>query len=597
MSKIEDITTELTQEIEKIVRENAIEFQEILKHFPTELSLTQKGVTFEDINNRAMDSSYLPFSYEVTKEGLIFLLGTPEILRLLQNESFNTVKKLTISSRFLGSVKDVEKFPEVEELNIKDYCRLSKEELDFISQYTKIKKITTSSLFETSREIEGEENTITVSLPKQKIQYKNILLEEPKSDYNTRSLSITIHNSRNLKELKTFLKRLNISMDDLSEIYLNDQSTKDRFSYPLAKFHMENGKINQIDIMTEDYQTIEDLLKEIKEENLSPTKISLRLENRSDKKLSRIEKIAGNLPIEINYGAAVSTTLDNFSSMRASLDWYKSLVEGENLSPLEKTLYLYDIVKSFSYRESTENKKDARYIPEIMQTGNIVCVGYTALLKELLQEESIPAIGFSVTIKNEDYESYHQRLLVNLEDMKYNIHGIFSLDATWDSNKGPIYSIKNEEGEEVLTYHPKKTEHPEKIYDSLSLYQNFLVPYTDYEIQYPNNTKPYIFWQLDYKNNQTTEEPPSYMVKIEAEQLIPDGTIQQAIKIATESKRPSLEILREALKIVREKEGYNPSTVNEVVEDTLEINEKLADKEGTKFFSPTITQETAKTIN
>ena len=170
MSKIEDITKELTQEIEKIVRENAIEFQEILKHFPEQLSLTQKGVTFEDINNRAMDSSYLPFSYEVTKEGLIFLLGTPEILRLLQNESFNTVKKLTISSRFLGSVKDVEKFPEVEELNIKDYCRLSKEELDFISQYTKIKKITTSSLFETFREIEGKENTITVTFPEKKIQ-------------------------------------------------------------------------------------------------------------------------------------------------------------------------------------------------------------------------------------------------------------------------------------------------------------------------------------------------------------------------------------------------------------------------------------------
>ena len=50
--------------------------------------------------------------------------------------------------------------------------------------------------------------------------------------------------------------------------------------------------------------------------------------------------------------------------MRATLDYYKSLIEDKNLSPLEKATFGYDIIKSFVYNEvkEDENKSISRNI-------------------------------------------------------------------------------------------------------------------------------------------------------------------------------------------------------------------------------------------
>lgn len=121
-------------------------------------------------------------------------------------------------------------------------------------------------------------------------------------------------------------------------------------------------------------------------------------------------------------------------------------IRESNLSPYEKYLAVYNIVKNFKpYKEEGIFSANSRTITGILNTDFMVCVGFSLLLNVLLHKVGIPSYkigvkadtsydkGFTMEEKSTELGA-HARNIVKIDDDKYGIHGIFVADATWDNN-------------------------------------------------------------------------------------------------------------------------------------------------------------------
>lgn len=165
---------------------------------------------------------------------------------------------------------------------------------------------------------------------------------------------------------------------------------------------------------------------------------------------------------------------------------YSIIKPAKNLSPFEKYIYAYDIVKRFKKyatpkkdNKNADNLSDSKYndiisssrdLYQILDNDYIVCVGFSNLLSDLLTKLGIDNIGLSVEVdltakkamkqlnipkdewkKKNPEEKHklitnqqlyipkndfvgHKRLLVNIKDDKYGIDGIYVSDPTWDND-------------------------------------------------------------------------------------------------------------------------------------------------------------------
>lgn len=120
-----------------------------------------------------------------------------------------------------------------------------------------------------------------------------------------------------------------------------------------------------------------------------------------------------------------------------------------NLSPLEKYLYAYNIVKQFKeYKENEDDLLASRDIYDILDNDYMVCVGYAKLLSDLCAKLDIKCDEISVGVnvgfdKTENEEVIardnlvenggHARAAVYINDPKYGINGIYFADPTWDN--------------------------------------------------------------------------------------------------------------------------------------------------------------------
>ncbi len=130
----------------------------------------------------------------------------------------------------------------------------------------------------------------------------------------------------------------------------------------------------------------------------------------------------------------------------------ENMVKGaEGLSPLEKYLYVYNIVKQYKeYNENEEDKGASRDLYQILQNEYMVCVGFSTMLVDLCTRVGIPACSISTAVDvsydksdagKEQLEipkpmekGYHARTQVYIKDPKYKIDGYYLADATWDNN-------------------------------------------------------------------------------------------------------------------------------------------------------------------
>lgn len=137
-------------------------------------------------------------------------------------------------------------------------------------------------------------------------------------------------------------------------------------------------------------------------------------------------KIEGNfLPITIEEYRATLIYINNIINM----------VEKHDYSPLEKLIYVYDIIRSREYNEVDTKEKYyySRDLTSACLGDYIVCVGFSNIVREILNKLGIPTINLYLNSKIN--EPSHVRNLVYLNDSIYNINGFYELDVTFGCKK------------------------------------------------------------------------------------------------------------------------------------------------------------------
>lgn len=129
----------------------------------------------------------------------------------------------------------------------------------------------------------------------------------------------------------------------------------------------------------------------------------------------------------------VDETLMAFEKMKKVVNE----INAQGTSPFEKLLLIYQYVTGFVYRENEQQKANARELISILNSDDIVCVGYAKLIEYMCDAVGIKCIrGRSDLFDKEDYYvGSHQTNLIYIEDEKYGIKGYFHLDACFDSIK------------------------------------------------------------------------------------------------------------------------------------------------------------------
>ena len=226
-------------------------------------------------------------------------------------------------------------------------------------------------------------------------------------------------------------------------------------SKALANFgHIKNNTtivLNQSskDIFDEEkyYQNVITVMNRLKEINKNYT-VRIKVTNRELLRRSGIIKLLPkNVALTIDNDDYIYN-LNEYRSEEKKLEGIVSKIRKANLSPLEAYLAIYDVVKKYKpYKKNDNNPNESRKLKYILADDNpyIVCAGFTKLLTELLNRVDIPSKHLSVMVDTSyekgmtleekviDYAK-HARNLIKLDDDKYNIHGYYLADSTWDNN-------------------------------------------------------------------------------------------------------------------------------------------------------------------
>lgn len=194
------------------------------------------------------------------------------------------------------------------------------------------------------------------------------------------------------------------------------------------------------------YHQIYNIIKELKNHKKKYT-IKLYVNNRELFRQSNIIFLISNnielIIVNNNYHYSFKEYLYEEKKLEALI----SPIRNSSLSPFEKYIAVYDIVKNYKpYKDDkTDKSRELRYI---LQDNNdlLVCVGFANLTRELLNRLNIPCMQIHVEVDKSYDTGYtpeakiitnegHARNIVKIDDDKYHIHGYYISDSTWDNNQ------------------------------------------------------------------------------------------------------------------------------------------------------------------
>ena len=106
-----------------------------------------------------------------------------------------------------------------------------------------------------------------------------------------------------------------------------------------------------------------------------------------------------------------------------------------------------------SKNDSVKTQKEldkSRALRYILDNEYMVCVGYAKLLVELLDKVGIDATLLSVEVDTSYDDGFtldekiveasgHKRAIISIDDNKYNLHGLYISDPTWDNSQKDNY--------------------------------------------------------------------------------------------------------------------------------------------------------------
>ena len=464
------------------------------------------------------------------------LLSSKQFFELLKTKIPKTIKKLEIPFDYIKyDFEFLKEFPNLTELNITSYGNLDYNTIKRIQDETNIRKMSvnvyTSLLY---KDIIKEDGFTVTSGGFNCILYKDLkIISTIPDDTDYINIYTKNINKKIIEKLSNVIKdkkiyKVNIYEED-NEIeidFINDKEINVKVN------GNEDLLLRTYNYLSSKYKISKCVYKNMSILNHSTDKLDI-INNECDL------KIIYDLN-EVNY--------DEYKGLYETIKYYRGLINESNLSPVEKIMYAYDIMKTFPYNESKKNTFDSREAHRIVETGNIVCVGYSDMLKIILNglDDNIKVMNFVVSgyDKMEDINYNHARNVIRIDDDKYNIHGIFSMDATWDSVK------KNTEG--LLG----------KDYTALDLYTNFLIPITknEYSRIYSNEEEPTI------EGSFNSNEFHGY------EKLFNQDITKEILDRYLNVERPSLEQFISMLSSVRLSEGFNKEQIDDEIKKVIEKN-------------------------
>lgn len=447
---------------------NKDKMNEIINHiksFKDSIKIDIKTVSqlkFFDMLASVAKNEEVDMNVELTQDGIVLPFEFNEFYEVIFGDNNKSITSLSTNAINYGDFFEL--FPNLKEISLPF---ISNNILKSISDNTNIKTINGVNY------LGG-------------INLTNSINDGMKVVYN----DLVINGNMNLdkKKIDVYCDK-NIDFNLLTNNYnLND--------YEFIKIHSDMGEI--------EIKTGESLVATFKNINLDVipflynkmvdsgihlSQIKFSIEDRSEIKIKysdydykEFDELAKKVDIVVGYDSSFirTSSYDEFKSLVESIKWYQGIIKDYPLSPLEKLTFAYDIMKTFEYKNELSDPKEARQPSKIITGDKIVCAGYTALLSEILYglDENIKSGSFSVECYEDDdttLKGYHSRSVVKVDDDKYNIHGYYILDPTWDSVK--------QDGKEKI----------DKDYDALSLYWHYLVPITQYKEIFPHDSIPAFF--------------------------------------------------------------------------------------------------------
>lgn len=135
-------------------------------------------------------------------------------------------------------------------------------------------------------------------------------------------------------------------------------------------------------------------------------------------------------------------SVEEVENANAQIDKSADDLRGKQYSPLEKLMAAYiDVTRhNYKFEDVTEHFSQSRSIYGVLNSDKIVCVGFAALLKSIIErdgEKNIQIYENNVACSrdNKSISGYHRNLIIYIKDPKYGLDGYYYVDPTWDASK------------------------------------------------------------------------------------------------------------------------------------------------------------------
>ena len=570
------------------------EIRDYVSKFSDIFTINTYNLELDDLGRKREDSNYLSDkNISFLSNGIEIIVPLEDFWNDIKNYIPKSVTRLELPSRFIErDTMFLSSFPNLETLVVSEYGRLSPDEIKVIAENTNIKTIYYKDSGLGIDKYADNKGFSVLGEPYSYCLYGNTLYcssEEPDIS----------------KEIESYFKpsvkissyALDVSM--IERLYdLADDRLKDDVivEFDKCKYTIKLDKDKdayQIKVESDNPVDVSRIVNYMSNKGISISNVLWKMTDKNyyNKDISSLESISNKVEISINYGDYLDASYEDFKGLLESVKWYRKIISESNLSSVEKVMFAFDILKTFKYNESDVDEDDSRYAHRIIETGNIVCVGYSHLLIQILNylDEDIEISKFGVDCfdKNDNFLGSHSRNLVKIDDDKYNIHGIFALDATWDSDKS--HKLSNDFASD---------------YTALDLYRYFLVPAKDYIKTFQGDSLPHLFkcylgkfysyfsmkdeyeklFGTEYDGKGLGNSPFGKKNDVPFDKLIDDKNnfdngnemnhTDQQLKRYLSASRPSLEQFSEMLVNVRMAEGYSREDAIKEVEKVIRINRK-----------------------